>query len=161
MKRIFIAINLKEEIEQELENIQKEIVFEEGVVKWVKKDNFHITLGFLGNMKEEDILRLIEKTKETFKDTKPFTLKTEKVCYDNIPPKIIWVEVKENEIVKNNPHITLGRIRTWAWKRIEIEERPEIERDVEIEFEVDSIEIMESVLKRQGPEYKILHSIKL
>ena len=161
MKRVFIAINLKEEIKQELESLKQEIVFENEVIKWVKKDNFHITLEFLGNMKEEDIPNLVEKTEKKLKDVKSFTLKTEKICYDNIPPKIIWVKVKENEIVKNNPHITLGRIRTWAWKRIEIEERPEIERDVEIEFEVDSIEIMESVLKRQGPEYKILHSIKL
>ncbi|MDP2910533.1 MAG: hypothetical protein Q8N58_01975, partial [bacterium] len=58
-------------------------------------------------------------------------------------------------------HITLARISQWAWQRIEPEERPEINEDINLNFPVNSIEIMESILKKGGPEYVILESYNL
>jgi len=60
-----------------------------------------------------------------------------------------------------SPHITLARIKTWEWAKIEPEERPEINEDVDINFSVDSIEVMESELKRGGSEYEIIDSAGL
>ena len=98
-------------------------------------------------------------------------------------PRLIWIELEKNiillkatEILKKelekagflksgergfSPHITLARIRTWQWKRIPPEERPDIERELDLNFKVGSIELMESALKRTGPEYKILKSCNL
>lgn len=59
------------------------------------------------------------------------------------------------------PHITLARINAWAWKGIEPEERPEINEEVDLVFTVESIDVMESVLKRGGPVYTILESHQL
>ena len=59
------------------------------------------------------------------------------------------------------PHITLGRIRTWEWRKMELEERPKINEEIFLSFNVNSIEIMESQLKREGPKYTLLESIKL
>lgn len=59
------------------------------------------------------------------------------------------------------PHITLGRIRTWEFRKIEPEERPEINEEINLSFEINSIEVMESELKRGGPEYTILESAAL
>ena len=59
------------------------------------------------------------------------------------------------------PHITLGRIRTWEWRKIEQEEKPEVNEEISLNFEVNSIEVMESQLRREGPKYTILESIKL
>ena len=59
------------------------------------------------------------------------------------------------------PHITLGRIKGWAFRRIEPEERPLVEEDISLTFEVNSIEVVESELKRGGPEYTILESCDL
>ena len=58
-------------------------------------------------------------------------------------------------------HLTLGRIKTWEFKQIEPEERPEINEDINLSFEVNSIEVMESQLKRTGPRYTILESCPL
>ena len=58
-------------------------------------------------------------------------------------------------------HLTLGRIKTWEFKQIEPEERPEINEDINLSFEVNSIEVMESQLKRTGPNYTILESCPL
>ncbi len=59
------------------------------------------------------------------------------------------------------PHVTLGRIKEWEFRRIEPEERPEVNEEISLNFEVNSIEVMESDLKRGGPEYSILESCPL
>ena len=99
-------------------------------------------------------------------------------------PRMIWVEgerVKELSDLKSalenslsgsgirfeaenrefRPHTTLGRIRTWEWRQIEPEERPEVEEEISLSFEVKSIEIMESRLKRGGAEYSVLETCSL
>jgi len=58
-------------------------------------------------------------------------------------------------------HITLGRIKQWEFKQIEPEERPEVNEDINLSFEVNSIEVMESELKRGGAEYMVLESALL
>ena len=76
-------------------------------------------------------------------------------------PRMVWVtgeKIKEFNIA---PHITLGRIKTWEFRRLELEERPQIAEDIDLTFEVASIEVMESDLKREGPEYVILESCLL
>ena len=59
------------------------------------------------------------------------------------------------------PHITLARINEWQWKSIEPEERPEVTEDIDLAFTVESIEVMESILRRGGPKYEILESCHL
>ena len=71
------------------------------------------------------------------------------------------VKGTESEARPYTPHITLGRIRTWEFRKIEQEERPAIDEDISLNFEVNSIEVMESELKRGGPDYAVLESIPL
>ena len=59
------------------------------------------------------------------------------------------------------PHITLGRLKQWEFRAIEPEERPEVNEEIDLSFEVSFIDIMESRLKRGGAEYAILESIPL
>ena len=59
------------------------------------------------------------------------------------------------------PHITLARIREWEFRKIEPEERPEIEENIDLTFTVESIDVMESELKRGGPVYSIIESHNL
>jgi 2'-5' RNA ligase len=186
-RRIFIAINLTEEIRKELEKFQ--FKFSELPARWVKKENLHITLAFLGYVKDEDLPRIIEITKNVATRHAPFLIKIVKVTYGPpkvSPPRMVWAigERNENlwklqEDLKNAlmemkipqleeeegrgfiPHITLARIRKWEFKQMEPEERPEIDEDLNFSFEVKSIEIMESHLKRGGAEYTILESIPL
>ncbi len=192
-KRIFLAVNLPEEIKREISQEQGEIdnLFPEelnqDLIRWTKQDNVHITLLFLGNLKEEDISRLKEIAEETAEHHGRFSLKLNKIDYGPpgaMPPRMIWLEVEKSQALKElaeeikrktlkvgilkkndprpfSPHMTLARIRTWQWRRIEPEERPIIKRTVGHKFSVQSIEIMESKLKRGGAEYKILESFNL
>jgi 2'-5' RNA ligase len=186
-RRIFIAINLPEKIKEELISFQEK--YSELPARWVKKENLHITLAFLGYLRDEDLPKIIEITKKVAKNHYPFLIKILKVSYGPpkiSPPRMVWAIGEKNEALwrlqenlKNAliemkipqleeeegrgfiPHITLARIRKWEFKQMEPEEKPEIDEDVEFSFEVKSIEIMESHLKRGGAEYTVLESIPL
>jgi len=71
------------------------------------------------------------------------------------------VQAQDNDNYGFSPHITLGRLKTWQLKQMEKEEIPEINEEISLSFPVESIEVMESELKKQGPEYSVLQSIPL
>jgi len=190
-RRIFIAINLPEDIKQKLSEYQKKI--EElftlhrseasgaGPIRWTKQDNIHITLAFLGYIADEELVEVCKVVKEAVSKHSSFSINLFKICYgptDKKPPRMVWVIGEKSEEFASlkedldkslaisekrqfSPHITLGRIRKWEWQRIEPEERPEVDEEIDLRFLVNSIEIMESVLKKTGPEYTILESHNL
>jgi len=90
---------------------------------------------------------------------------------------MIWVKGEEREELKRiqkhldkelfnrgskefSPHLTLGRIRQWQFKKIEKEEIPCL-GEINLKFRVNSLEVMESELKRNGSIYTILKSFPL
>jgi RNA 2',3'-cyclic 3'-phosphodiesterase len=192
-KRVFLAVNLPEQIKNEIIQEQKEIdnsfpeEYRKGLIRWTKKENIHITLFFLGNLEEKEILALSKRVKEIIDKQNQFYLELSKIDYGppaKMPPRMIWLQLKnsltlntiteeikktlfEKKLLKRpeersfTPHITLGRIKIWQWKRIEPEERPVIKKTLDQNFPVKSIELMESKLKRTGAEYQILESFPL
>jgi len=157
-RRIFIAINLPEAVKKELSSFQ--LKWPELPAKWTKKDNLHITLEFLGYLSDSELLKVCQNAQELASKHKPFEVKLNKICYGppGKPPRMVWAigdKIKELNIT---PHITLARIRAWEWRKIEPEERPLAEEDIDLSFEVNSLEVMESVLKRGGPSYTVLKS---
>jgi 2'-5' RNA ligase len=178
--RIFIAINLPEKIKNKL--VEYQLKWFALPCRWTKKENLHITLEFLGYLTDEELIEICQKTKEVITKKKTFSVKLNKICYGPINKKLtkrmVWVmgeRIEEGDEAKASssrfvslrstrvfnfvPHITLGRIKTWQFKQIEPEERPEINEGINLNFKVKSIEIMESKLKRNDPEYIILESI--
>jgi len=171
--RIFIAINLPNNIKERLLECKTDLP-----AKWTKKDNLHVTLNFLGNISDEELFEVCQNVKEIVSQYSPFDVKLTNISYgpNKNSPKMVWaIGEKTKELIslkksldealgsseRFNPHITLARIRKWDWQRIEPEERPEIEEDIDLNFSVNSIEIMESILKRGGPEYTIIESYNL
>jgi len=179
--RVFIAINLPEEVKKELEKYEKK--WPELPAKWTPKGNLHITLEFLGNLTDQEIGDVCQIVRELTKRHKSFTINLTKVLYGPVgkyPPKMIWVEGEKSEElvnlkndleecilekVKFRPdeksfllHITLARILEWEFRKIEPEEVPEINEDIDLMFSADSIEVMESEIKRGGPQYTVLES---
>lgn len=186
-KRIFIAINLPEEIKKELSSFEEK--WPELPAKWVKKENLHLTLAFLGYLRDDDLPKIIEITKEVSLRYSPFSINLIKICYAPpkiFPPRMIWAMGEKSKELGNlqndlknsllslsipqleeegerafTPHITLARIRKWEFKKMEPEERPEIDEDIFLSFRVNSVEIMESHLRRGGAEYDVLKSFPL
>ena len=183
--RIFIAINLPEDIKKELSKYQKK--WEQLPAKWTNKDNLHITLEFLGNLTDEELGEICLVVKEAATKHASFSINLSRVIYGplgKMPPKMIWAEGEKSEELRDlkkdlreyllekvsyspelgrefMPHITLARISEWEFRKIEPEERPEVNEDIDFIVPVESIEVMESELKRGGPVYTILESHQL
>lgn len=162
--RIFIAINLPEDIKKQLVVYQSKWL--ELPCRWTKKEGLHITLEFLGHLTDEELIELCQKTREIASEKEAFTVHLNKICYGppssssmkSRTPRMVWVMGERVKEFNFSPHITLGRIKTWQFRQIEPEERPEVNEDINLSFEVNSIEIMESQLKKTGPNYTILQS---
>lgn len=178
-RRVFIAINLPDNIKKKLAGYREK--WPEMPIRWTKQDNIHITLAFLGYIADEELINICESVKEVASKNSSFSVDLFKICYgptDKKPPRMVWAMGEKSEEFASlkddldkslaisekrqfSPHITLGRIRKWEWQRIEPEERSEVDEEIGLSFSVDSIELMESVLKRGGPEYTTLESYNL
>lgn len=183
-RRIFIAIDLPQDIKEQFFNFRKK--WPDLPCRWQEKDNLHLTLAFLGDINEKELNKVVEITKQVAEQNSPFSISFDKICYgpgEKIPPRLVWIEGQISKPVlklKQNlekslaektyykpekrdftPHVTLGRIRKWDWKKIEPDERPKVETEILIKVPVDSIEVMESHLKRTGAEYTVLETYSL
>ena len=186
--RIFIAVNLPEDIKRQLFLYSEK--WPELPAKWTTKDNLHITLEFLGHLTDQEIADVCKISGEVAKRHKAFSITLTKVLYGppkKIPPRMVWAEGEKSDDLTDlkqdlqeyllervsfrpddpkgspgfSPHITLARIREWEWKKIEPEERPQVFEEIDITFTVESIEVEESELKKGGPQYTILESHNL
>lgn len=182
--RIFIAINLPNDIRRGLAKYSQK--WPELPAKWTDAQNLHITLEFLGHITDMELADVCQVVKDIAQRHRIFSISLKKILYgppQKMPPRMVWAEGEKSKNLaelKNDlqqsllekvnyrpedrsysPHITLARINEWEWKKIEPEERPEVGEDIDMVFDVESIEVMESELKRGGPTFVILESHQL
>ncbi len=182
-KRIFFAVSLPEEIKRELSVIKEDLKNElKKGVKWVEEENMHITLLFLGKVREDRVNEIISEAEKI--RINPFSVLLKEITY--IPPdkkraKMIWAKGESKELSflygeledkvaphqqsKNGkdfiPHITLGRIRSWEFRSMPLSEIPEIGQELEMSFKINSFNLMESKLTKNGPVYENLREFVL
>ena len=182
--RTFIAINLPNDVKKVLAGYQKK--WADVPARWTATENLHITLLFLGDLTDLELGGVCLAVKGVLEKNNSINITLNKVAYGpegKLPPRYIWaggqvsneasllkkdLEDALLELVKFNvdayafhPHITLARINSMAWRAIESEERPEVGEQIELTFTVESIEVMESELTRQGPRYSTIESHSL
>lgn len=134
-KRLFVAITLPKSMQDAFAEYKKN--FKLNDVRWTAKENLHITVFFLGNIRQNLIPNIVNVLQKATAGIKPFTLKFEKVSFAplNQPPRMIWGQFyKNNEYThltrsvsktlnqllqismknafrENIPHVTLARIK--------------------------------------------------
>ncbi len=200
MKRLFIAINLPEETKNKIEEIVNDLKISvnqridqlESVaeIKFLPKENWHLTISFLGYQPDEKIPNILESIKTTTQSLvslkRPILIEFERIILapPGRTPRMIWlvgsketskilgtIKTKlEDELIKNgvrfkrenreyNTHLTLARFQsifgTSDVPNMDIR-RPKIEN---ISFIAQSLDLMESHLKRTGAEYEILSTL--
>jgi len=164
--RIFIAIALPKEVEDEIKKIQSQLP--EFTGKNTEIENLHLTLKFLGEI-DKDIL---QKAKENLKKIKFKKFKAKLgeigVFKENII-KIIWIKLencdelqkeideKLKDLFKQEErfmsHITIARVKFIKDQEFFKKELKSIKAK-EIEFEVMNFKLKESKLNNKGPEHK-------
>lgn len=182
LHRIFIAIELPENIQKTLAKFHRN--WPELPAKWVKEQNLHITLQFLGGVSPDKLVSIVQLMERVGKKNSGFAGKVNSIVYGpkKAAPRFVWAVIEASEQIANlqkdvaqtlktmgfktedkayNPHITLARIRQLEFKRLDPEEYPLIEEDISLSFSVSFISIMESKLKKGGAEYTSYQKIYL
>ncbi len=172
-KKLFIAINLPSTIKKRLFSLKEELV--NPSIRWTDEDKLHLTLFFIGFvLSEENWGKLLEEVVQVVSNFNLIIKDISLAPAESKIPRMIWANVIKSEPLlllrekitgKPNgqfqPHITLAKINSWQFKRINPEERPLIEKELNITFPVNSVELMESRIVKGKNQYETLESFQL
>lgn len=181
--RLFFAIDLPIEVKEKLFLIERDFLKYNLPVKWVEKDNFHITLAFLGNQRLENLDTLVKIGEQTALSFKPFFISLKGIgAFPSLKwPRVIWVGLEEIEemqkiyeilnknLLKNGfqiekkdflPHITIGRARKKISNFENIVGRTKLKKNLNIVFEVNGFALWESKLSPLGSNYNQITSFQ-
>jgi 2'-5' RNA ligase len=186
--RLFVAVLLDPALRPVVEGVRRELVeaWPRGrdLVKWVEPHNLHLTLKFLGHV-EAALLARVADALSAVRSAPAFRLHLVGLGAFPRPrgARVLWVGVQEGseelgslarrvedalaplgfprEDRGFSPHLTIGRLRTPAYHP-ELEAALERRSRVEIGLQhVQSVELMESTLRPDGPVYTVVRSYPL
>ncbi len=189
--RAFIALKLPRELTDLLGEVQaglkknssreKDII---RAVSWVRPENIHLTLKFIGLIEKTMIDGITAALQDIASTQRPLKLATAGV--GGFPglknPRVLWLGIRESAqltglandieqrlsglgIEKENraftPHLTLCRIKSIVAGRALGEGVGHLGYDATMDFNVDSMVLFESVLSPAGARYEELRRIEL
>ncbi len=189
-KRLFVAINLPEAIKNKLFDweLKLEKEYELGEfrgknINWVIKKNLHITLVFIGYATDDETYEIAKIIKTIAKNHQQFFVNLERIILG--PPdgsaRMFWAEGEKSQELAElqfdleksldigdnpqkqarafRPHVTLARLKSSVSEIIK--KKGIIEKKINYQIPVESIELMQSTLGRSGPEYTTLELVEL
>ncbi|HHW02791.1 MAG TPA: RNA 2',3'-cyclic phosphodiesterase [Thermoanaerobacterales bacterium] len=182
--RCFISIELDPSVKKDVENFIKKLLPNDYFrnVKWVKPDNMHITIAFLGETPLDSltqISRVIENTSNKY-DPFPINLRGSGFFPDKGEPRIFWIGIEKTPLlyaIKKDidaglnkldinfdrkpfsPHLTLGRFKFVPnlKQSINLIDLP----DFKASFMAEKISLVKSQLFNDGPVYTDIFSCSL
>lgn len=176
--RLFLAIDLPEKIEEELNSQIDDLRKQYPDFNWVSKENFHITVHYFGETNKLEKIK--EKIKDLLFDRERFYLYSMSVDVFANHKLVIYLEFKREkrledvaEIIKNNfdgneynnkkfvSHLTLARGRRSSKQQYFALKKKMARTDINISFKVNKLILFESILEERKPIYKKLASFKL
>jgi 2'-5' RNA ligase len=175
--RSFIAIEVPQPLKARMEEIQRELRRTDADVKWVRPEAVHLTLKFLGSIRQEDVERISLALAPVIAGGDPFEVRVQGMgCFPNPRnPRVVWlgvdrgkeslaslqqaVEKKMSELSfpaegrPFSPHLTLGRVRSPRGKA-GLSQAIEKDKGVEIGiFQAREVILFQSELRPSGAVY--------
>ena len=187
--RAFLAIPLASAVVDVIQEVQQVLQqkLPTDYVRWVRRDQLHLTLRFFGNVATEDLAGIEAATKQACVGIGPFQLSTEGAGFfpNRRAPRIVWVgltgEVKQlkrlHQAIQEHtchwgqppehrefqPHLTIGRIKHPKTRACE-----SLAKSAEAwagrrsgDWQVDRLELIRSVLSPNGSTYSRLAIVRL
>jgi RNA 2',3'-cyclic 3'-phosphodiesterase len=184
MKRLFIAIKALPDPAFVARFRMLRAALPPRSIKWVEEHNIHITLKFLGET-EENKIPGINRVLASVAGRQPafeLSLSGTGIFGSAYNPKVIWAGIQPYETLvslmktvheemepvgfprdRQNlvPHLTLGRIKF-------VEDKGRFQNVISLyknltsePWKVEAILLIESILKKEGPEYHVLQAHSL
>jgi 2'-5' RNA ligase len=176
--RSFLAFELPVEIREQIKVISKELKKTALPVRWVKVDNIHLTILFLGSVDEDTIGDIEEKVNVVVKGFSAF--KTKLNAVGAFPhwkrPRVIWIGLNgdigrlsnlRNKLLEElkvlgfmpekrpfRPHLTLGRFKGPIDRGEDMKWILDRYRDINSDlYQLNELILYKSDLKPDGPVY--------
>lgn len=181
--RLFLALEPPKEVKSELELALYRLKrLRHSQINWVKPDNLHLTINFIGDTPEELLSELWQAIYDELKEHNAFLIRPMGLqLFPDKSPRIIWLKLFEKEErlaalslglakkmrqmgldidkKKLKLHVTLGRMKSL--------QSMDFERSVlsypisEKELSWDTITLYKSILRPEGPKYQALERFVL
>ena len=183
--RAFIAINFNPKIQRSIGRMQDHLRKTNCDIKWVRPENIHITLKFLGNVETKQVDAIKRMLANHYRSTKPLKVELAQLgTFPNINrPRILWIGLKDNKqrlsqtaislqkaLTKIglegdqkafSPHITIGRIRSFKNTNLLSESISKYQVPKGLTQVITKIILYKSILTSQGPNYEPLYQAML
>lgn len=184
MTRSFAAIFPPLEVRERIWKLSEEFMKAATGVKWVEKDNVHLTLRFFGNLTDSQLEAAAACMQETARQENPFSarLATLGAFPSSSRPRVIWVGIEEGRepLVRVadalerrfvdaglgradkpfSPHLTIGRVKV-PQKNPRLEEAIRTLTFEGAEFMINALTLTKSELRPGGPIYSPVVVAKL
>ena len=187
--RLFVAILLPDDVKNEIEKVQKEMrgALPGNVVRWTKREQFHLTLKFLGNVAALRVAELTEVLREACRPLNALRLRADRIGFfpDLRFPRVVWVGVHDErndlpglqKAIETGArrftderaeksftgHVTLGRIQGIKRPQAEILSKLGLGMTGRFfgEWMTDQVELIRSELSSSGSRYSTLAAFPL
>jgi 2'-5' RNA ligase len=179
--RTFVGIEITEEIRNRIIDISRRLKKIDSHVKWVKPENVHITLYFLGDINPQEQHDVEEILQFSVKDMKPFPVRVRGLGgFPRVEaPRVLWVGVKnetdelgqiyraiQKEVTKRSigenrerqgytPHITVARLKVRPNRKL-INEVKNLSDELCGSFSIGEVVLFKSTLTSSGSVYEVI-----
>jgi len=181
--RCFIAIDIDEGMRAELRDLQQDLVRQVDVrksdVKWVRPEAMHLTLKFLGEVKDREVVDICDAVKHVCDGHAAFDFAVREVgCFGGRSARVLWVgagldcpallqlqeEIEEQlaqagwskEGRKFSGHLTLCRVRN-PRAGVKLTQVTQQYKDVDLGLvRCGAVCVYQSTLTPKGPIYTLL-----
>ena len=181
-KRLFIGLPVSSiKAVQKVESWKNSSRMRLNRMNWVKPENWHITLFFLGDTPDEKVGVLKQMIDQSFSDVAAFSPKLEGVGVfpNRRDPNVLWLGLNSlqniisayqqlGELLRQNdfsfdqkplkPHLTIAQMKFLADKAIIDTLVKDYGQTVFDTVNINKVVLFESVLTPQGPIYRALYT---
>ena len=182
--RTFLSIPLPTEVKSKKNMFYSTFDPLGGKINWIRSDNLHLTLKFIGYTPENSIMEIIKTLTKLFLKEEPFNLIVNNTGCFPVPerPRVLWMGIDGNikqladmvlriedsldkigfskEQKAYHPHITIARIKYPQKKTPNVDLFLKSTYDP-IDFMVDRVQFLSSELLETGTVYSLLKSFPL
>lgn len=183
-KRYFLAIIPPADLRQKIYQTSQSAIVKSNNFRQIAFENLHITLIFFGATERFEEIKEIARQVLGEICTINITLKGLGLFPNKRQPKTIWIGIEDSESLRKtnlslyrkfssagftlddrpySAHLSLVRIKKYG-KQSRNLAREIVEKNRKLcmgTFSIGEIYLMESILKENGPEYKIIDTFKL
>lgn len=184
--RAFVGVDVGDEVRRKAVALQQQLARTGAGVKWASADGMHVTLVFLGELDDRDILPVCRAVAAAAATEPPFPLRVSGVGAfpTTRRPKVVWggitdgadplrrlytaleerlldLGVYRKEERDYTPHLTLGRVKGEADGFALAAELPGLLAWDGGRTTVNEVLLFSSELRRDGPEYAVLGRAEL